>query len=82
MKKALVLLLSLGIVLGVAGAANAFFWKIGTASYESNNDGTYNTYNKPYKAIYVDGNRVHKLVEKPVQKQMDKKVDYNKAFPF
>jgi hypothetical protein len=82
MKKALVLLLSLGIVLGVSGAANAFFGKIGTASYDSNNDGTYETCNKPYKATCVDGNRVHKLVEEPVQKKMDKKVDYNEGFPF
>lgn len=37
---------------------------------------------KPYKAIYVDGNRVHKLAEKPVEKKMDQNVDYKEDFPF
>jgi len=37
---------------------------------------------KPYKAIYVDGNRFHKLAETPVEKKMDKKVDYKEDFPF
>ncbi len=37
---------------------------------------------KPYKAIYVDGNRVHKRAEKPVEKKMDKKIDYKEDFPF
>ena len=37
---------------------------------------------KPYKAIYVNGNRVHKPAEKPVEKKMDKKVDYKEDFPF
>jgi ferredoxin len=37
---------------------------------------------KPYKAIYVDGNPVHKLAEKPVEKKMDKKVNYKEDFPF
>jgi ferredoxin len=37
---------------------------------------------KPHKAIYVDGNRVHKLAEKPVEKKIDEKVDYKEDFPF
>jgi ferredoxin len=37
---------------------------------------------KPYKAIYVDGNPVHKLAKKPVVKKIEEKVDYNKDFPF
>jgi len=37
---------------------------------------------KPYKAIYVDGNPVHKLAKKPVVKKIDEKVDYKKDFPF
>ena len=37
---------------------------------------------KPYKAIYVDGNPVHKLAKKPVVKKIEEKVDYNEDFPF
>ncbi len=37
---------------------------------------------KPYKAIYVDGNPVHKPAEKPVVKKIDEKVDYKEDFPF
>ena len=37
---------------------------------------------KPYKAIYVDGNPVHKLAKKPVVKNIEEKVDYNEDFPF
>lgn len=37
---------------------------------------------KPYKAIYVDGNPVHKLAQKPVVKKLDKNIDYEKDFPF
>ena len=37
---------------------------------------------KPYKAIYVDGNPVHKLAQKPVVKKIEQKVDPKKDFPF
>jgi ferredoxin len=37
---------------------------------------------KPYKAIYVDGNPVHKLAQKPASKKIDMKVDYKEDFPF
>ena len=37
---------------------------------------------KPYKAIYVDGNPVHKLAQKPVVKKIEQKVDHKKDFPF
>jgi ferredoxin len=37
---------------------------------------------RPYKAIYVEGNPVHKLAEKPVVKKIDEKVDYKEDFPF
>jgi len=37
---------------------------------------------KPYKAIYVDGNPVHKMAEKPVEKAVEKRVDTNGEFPF
>lgn len=37
---------------------------------------------KPYKAIYVDGNPVHKLAKKPVIKKVDVNVDANEDFPF
>ena len=37
---------------------------------------------KPYKAIYVDGNPVHKPARKPEAKQIDQKVDYKEDFPF
>lgn len=37
---------------------------------------------KPYKAIYVDGNPVHKRAKKPEPKAVEKKVDYEEDFPF
>jgi len=37
---------------------------------------------KPYKAIYVDGNPVHKFAKKPVVKKIEEKVDYKEDFPF
>jgi ferredoxin len=37
---------------------------------------------KPYKAIYVDGNPVHKLAKKPVVKKIEVNVDANEDFPF
>jgi polyferredoxin len=37
---------------------------------------------EPHKAIYVDGNRIHQLVEKPVIDTTDEKVDYKEDFPF
>jgi len=36
----------------------------------------------PYKAIFVDGNPVHKTAKKPVVKKVDQKVDYQEDFPF
>lgn len=37
---------------------------------------------KPYKAIYVDGNPIHKTAEKPVEEAVDQKTDTEKEFPF
>jgi ferredoxin len=37
---------------------------------------------KPYKAIYVDGNPVHKIAEKPVEKKMEQRIDTSEEFPF
>jgi ferredoxin len=37
---------------------------------------------KPYKAIFVDGNAVHKIAQKPVIKKVEMKVDANEDFPF
>jgi len=37
---------------------------------------------KPYKAIFVDGNPVHKRAQKPVVQEVDQKVDYKEDFPF
>ncbi len=37
---------------------------------------------KPFKAIYVDGNPVHKIAKKPSEKRIDEKVDDNADFPF
>lgn len=37
---------------------------------------------KPYKAIFVDGNPVHKTAKKPVVKKIDQKVDFQEDFPF
>lgn len=31
---------------------------------------------KPYKAIFVDGNPVHKAAQKPVTQKIDQKVNY------
>jgi ferredoxin len=37
---------------------------------------------KPYKAIYVDGNPVHKIAAAPKVKQIDQSVDSKEDFPF
>jgi len=37
---------------------------------------------RPYKAIYVDGNPVHKLAKQPVVKKVDVPVDNKEDFPF
>ncbi|MDT8378712.1 MAG: 4Fe-4S dicluster domain-containing protein [Desulfotignum sp.] len=37
---------------------------------------------KPYKAIYVDGNPVHKIAEKPVEKAVEQRIDTSGEFPF
>lgn len=37
---------------------------------------------KPFKAIYVDGNPVHRIARKPAVKRIDEKMDYNEDFPF
>jgi len=37
---------------------------------------------KPYKAIFVDGNPVHKTAKKPVIKKVEQEVDYREDFPF
>lgn len=37
---------------------------------------------KPYKAIYVEGNPVHKKAKKPEVKKEEQKVDYKEDFPF
>ncbi len=37
---------------------------------------------RPYKAIFVDGNPVHKPAEKPVVQQVEQQVDYKEDFPF
>jgi formate hydrogenlyase subunit 6/NADH:ubiquinone oxidoreductase subunit I len=37
---------------------------------------------KPYKAIYVDGNPVHKTAEKPVEKPVEQRIDTSEEFPF
>jgi ferredoxin/cytochrome b subunit of formate dehydrogenase len=37
---------------------------------------------KPYKAIYVNGNPVHKIAQMPVVKTIDQKIDYDADFPF
>ncbi len=36
----------------------------------------------PYKAIYVEGNPVHKKAEKPKEEKIEKKVDLKEDFPF
>lgn len=50
MKRSLVLLLAVGVLLGFSGVSNAFFGKIGTASYDSDEDGI----NEVYNLIYQD----------------------------
>jgi ferredoxin len=37
---------------------------------------------KPYKAIYVEGNPVHKIAEKPVEKAVEPQDDTGDEFPF
>jgi formate hydrogenlyase subunit 6/NADH:ubiquinone oxidoreductase subunit I len=37
---------------------------------------------KPYKAIYVDGNPMHKLAQKPVVMKIEENLDNNADFPF
>jgi ferredoxin len=37
---------------------------------------------KPYKAIYVEGNAVHKRALKPEVEKIDPKIDYDEDFPF
>ncbi|MEX1313141.1 MAG: 4Fe-4S dicluster domain-containing protein [Desulfotignum sp.] len=37
---------------------------------------------KPFKAIYVDGNPVHKTAEKPLEKALEHRIDNSKEFPF
>ena len=37
---------------------------------------------RPFKAIYVDGNPVHKVAEKPIVKKLDNKTNTNEDFPF
>lgn len=37
---------------------------------------------KPYKAIYVDGNPVHKTAEKPEEKAVEPQIDTSEEFPF
>ena len=48
-KRVLVLLLIVTVVLGFSGRANAYFGEIGTASHDSNNDCTYESYNLIYE---------------------------------
>lgn len=36
----------------------------------------------PYKAIYVEGNPVHKTAEKPKEEKIEKKIDLKEDFPF
>ncbi|EMS81355.1 4Fe-4S binding protein [Desulfotignum phosphitoxidans] len=37
---------------------------------------------KPYKAIYVDGNPVHRKAKKPVEKAVEQRIDTSEEFPF
>jgi ferredoxin len=37
---------------------------------------------KPYKAIYVEGNPIHLIAEKPKVKKLEDKIDYKEDFPF
>jgi len=36
----------------------------------------------PYKAIYIEGNPVHKTAEKPKEEKIEKKIDLKEDFPF
>ncbi|MBU0946048.1 MAG: hypothetical protein KJ804_20695 [Proteobacteria bacterium] len=37
---------------------------------------------KPYKAIFVDGNPVHKTAQKPIVQKLEQKVDYQEDSSF
>lgn len=37
---------------------------------------------KPYKAIYVEGNPIHLIAEKPKVEKLEKKIDLKEDFPF
>lgn len=37
---------------------------------------------KPYKAIYVEGNPVHQIAEKPKEEKLEDVIDYKDEFPF
>lgn len=37
---------------------------------------------RPYRAIYVDGNPIHKVARKNEAKQIEQKIDYKEDFPF
>ena len=37
---------------------------------------------KPYKAIFVDGNRMHQLAKRKVEEKIQQKVDLKSDFPF
>lgn len=37
---------------------------------------------RPYKAIYVEGNPVHKTAQKPAEEEIEQTVDYEEDFPF
>jgi ferredoxin len=37
---------------------------------------------KPYKAIFIDGNPIHKMAKKPVVKKIELKIDSSGDFPF
>ena len=36
----------------------------------------------PYKAIYVEGNAVHLIADKPDESKLDEKIDLKEEFPF
>jgi len=36
----------------------------------------------PYKAIYIEGNVIHKLAKAPKIKKVDEKIDLKEDFPF
>ncbi len=37
---------------------------------------------KPYKAIYIEGNPIHKIAEKPKEEELDEVIDHKEDFPF